>query len=163
MWARLRMKGITVKRARVMTLLKELDPHGVESRRKKRLRRRAFHAKGPNFVWHSDGHDKLKPFGFSVHGCIDVFSRRLLWLEVGPTNKNPEVIAKYYLDAVKQLRAVPKKIRSDDGTENSTIETLHTFLRSSHNDENAGPGCFTIWPIYCKSKNGILLVTICKG
>lgn len=101
MWARLRMKGIIVKRARVMTLLKELDPHGVESRRKKRLRRRAYHAKGPNFVWHTDGHDKLKPFGFSVHGCIDGFSRRLLWLEVGPTNKNPEVIAKYYLDAVK--------------------------------------------------------------
>ena len=144
MWARLRMKGIIVKRARVMTLLRELDPDGVESRRKKRLRRRAYHAKGPNFVWHIDGHDKLKPFGFSVHGCIDGFSRRLLWLEVGPTNKNPEVIAKYYLDAVKQLGGVSRKIRSDDGTENSTIEAFHTFLRSSHNDENAGPGCFTI-------------------
>jgi len=94
MWARLRMKGIIVKRARVMTLLRELDPDGVESRRKKRLCRRAYHAKGPNFVWHTDGHDKLKPFGYSVHGCIDGFSRRLLWLEVGPTNKNPEVIAK---------------------------------------------------------------------
>ena len=139
MWARLRMKGIMVKRARVMTLLKELDPDGVESRRKKRLRRRAYHAKGPNFVWHTDGQDKLKPFGFSVHGCIDGFSRRLLWLEVGPTNKNPEVIAKYYLDAVKQLGGVPRKMRSDDGTENSTLEALHTFLRSSHNDENAGP------------------------
>ena len=121
MWARLRMKGIIVKRARVMTLLRELDPDGVESRRKKRLRRRAYHSKGPNFVWHTDGHDKLKPFGFSVHGCIDGFSRRLLWLEVGPTNKNPEVIAKYYLEAVRQLGGVPRKIRSDDGTENSTI------------------------------------------
>ena len=89
-------------------------------------------------------HDKLKPFGFSVHGCIDRFSRRLLWLEVGPTNKNPEVIAKCYLDAVKQLGGVPRNIRSDDETENSTIGALHIFLRSSHNDENAGPGCFTI-------------------
>ena len=144
MWARLRMKGIIVKRARVMTLLRELDPDGVESRRKKRLRRRAYHAKGPNFVWHIDGHDKLKPLGFSVHGCIDGFSRRLLWLEMGPTNKNPEAIAMYYLDAVKQLGGVPRKIRSHDGTENSTIEAFYTFLRSSHNDENAGLGCFTI-------------------
>ena len=103
MWAWLRMTGIIVKRARVMTLLRELDPDGVESRRKKTLRRRAYHAKGPNFVWHTDGHDKLKLFGFSVHGCIDGFSRRLLWLEVGLTNTNPEGIAKYYLDAVKQL------------------------------------------------------------
>ena len=77
MWARLRMKGIMVKRARVMTLLRKLDPDGVESRQKKRLRRRAYYAKGPNFVWHTDGHDKLKPFWFSVHGCIDGFSRRL--------------------------------------------------------------------------------------
>jgi len=54
------------------------------------------------------------------------------------------VITKYYLDAVKQLGGAPRKMRSDDGTENSTLEALHTFLRSSHNDENAGPGCFTI-------------------
>ena len=86
----------------------------------------------------------MKPFGFSAHGCIDGFSRRLLWLEVGPTNENSEVIAKYYLDAVKQLGGVPRKIRSDDGTENSTIEAPHTFLGSSHNDEYAGPGCFII-------------------
>ena len=49
MWARLRMKGIIVKRARVMTFLRELDPDGVESRRKKRLRRRAYHSKGAKF------------------------------------------------------------------------------------------------------------------
>ena len=100
--------------------------------------------RGPNFVWLTDGHDKLKPFGFSVHGCLDEFSRRLLWLEVAPTNTNPEVIAKYYLDAVKQLGGVPRKMRSDDGTENSTLEALQTFLRSSHNNENAGLGCFAI-------------------
>ena len=144
MWARIRKRGIIIKRARVMTLLKELDPDGVETRGKKRLGCRAYHTKGPNFIWHVDGHDKLKPFGFSVHGCVDCFSRRLLWLEVGPTNKNPEVIAKFYLDTVKQLGGVPWKIRSDDETEKSVIEALHTFLRSSHADENAGPGCFNI-------------------
>ena len=29
-----------------------------------------------------DGFDKLKPYGFPIHGCIDGFSRKLLWLEV---------------------------------------------------------------------------------
>ena len=47
-----------VKRATVMTLMRELDPEGVESRGKKRLRRRAYHTKGPNFIWHIDGHNK---------------------------------------------------------------------------------------------------------
>lgn len=93
-------------------------------------------------MWHIDGHDKLKPFGFSIHGCIDGFSRRLLWLEVASTNINAEVIAKYYLDAVKQVGGLPRKIRSDDRTENSLVAALHTFLRSSLDDENACLGCF---------------------
>ena len=98
-----------VKRAKVMTLMRELDPESVESRHKKRLGQCAYHTKGPNSIWYIDSHDKLKPFGFSVHGCINGFSRRLLWLEVGSTNKNPEVIVKYYLDAVKWVAGVHRK------------------------------------------------------
>ena len=142
MWARLRKKGVIVKRAMVMSCLRELDSDGVDSRRQKRLRRGAYHSKGPNFIWHINGYDKLKPYGLSVHGFIDGFSKRLIWLEVGSTNKNPEVIAKYYLDAVKQSDGVPRKIRSDDGTENRVIEAIHSYLRSGHNDENAGVRCF---------------------
>ena len=26
---------------------------------------------GPRYLWHIDGYDKLKPYGFSIHGCID--------------------------------------------------------------------------------------------
>ncbi|CAH3181910.1 unnamed protein product, partial [Porites lobata] len=78
-------------------------------------------------------------------GCFVGYRKmwaRLRRKGVGPTNKNPEVIAKYYLEAVKQSGGVPRKIRSDDGTENSVIEAIHTYLRSAHNDENAGMGCF---------------------
>ena len=63
-----------------------------------------------------DGHCKLKSFVFSLHGCIDGFSRRLLWLEVSSSNKKPENIDKFYLDAVKQLQSIPKKLKADDGT-----------------------------------------------
>ena len=28
----------------------------------------------PNFLWHCDGYDKLKPFGIAIHGCIDGYS-----------------------------------------------------------------------------------------
>ena len=89
MWKQLKTKhGIVVKREAVRVCLAKLDLEGVESRSKRRLRRIAYFSKGPNFIWHIDGHDKLKPFGFCKHGCIDGFSRRLIWLEVGPTNKN---------------------------------------------------------------------------
>ena len=26
---------------------------------------------GPNYVWHCDGNEKIKKFGFCIHGCID--------------------------------------------------------------------------------------------
>ena len=26
---------------------------------------------GPNYLWHMDSYDKLKPYGISIHGCID--------------------------------------------------------------------------------------------
>ena len=145
MWKHITTKyGVSVKREMVRKCLLKLDPEGVDSRRHRRLRRRAYSSLGPNHIWHIDGHNKLKPFGFSVHGCIDGFSRRLIWLELGPTNKNPEVIAKYYLDAVLQTGGVPQKIRSDDGTENSSVEALQIFLRSQHNDEYSGLASFAI-------------------
>ena len=94
--------------------------------------------KGPTLSGTSMAKTNLKPYRFCVHGAIDGFSRRLIWLEVGPTNNNPEVITKFYLDAVKQVGGLPRKGRSDDGTENSIVAAVHTFLRSSHSDEVAG-------------------------
>lgn len=44
--------------------------------------RRCYYSEGPSYVWHLDGYDKLKPYGFPIHGCIDGFSRKILWLEV---------------------------------------------------------------------------------
>ena len=127
-----------------MEIVKELDPDGVQAQKKKRLRRRTYAVPGPNHLWHIDGYDKLKPFGFSIHGCIDGFSRRLIWLEVGPTNKNPQVIAHFYIQAIKQLNGVPARIRCDDGTENSVIEPIHIALRSRHDDEFSVQGSFLI-------------------
>ena len=62
-------------------------------RKRKRLHRRRYVADGPNCAWNLDGRDKLKPFGFSIHGCIDGFSRNLILLEVASSNKKPELIA----------------------------------------------------------------------
>ena len=39
--------------------MKILDPHGVEQRRRHRLRRRVYNVPGPLYVVHIDGHDKV--------------------------------------------------------------------------------------------------------
>ena len=54
----------------IMTILREVDPHGVEVRRTGKLTRRTYSSQGPNFIVHIDGYDKLKPFGFAIHGAI---------------------------------------------------------------------------------------------
>ena len=40
---------------------------------------------------HIDGDEKLKTFGFPIHGCIDGFSRKLMRL-VASTSNNDIVI-----------------------------------------------------------------------
>lgn len=136
-------KGIRCRRCDVQKLLKELDPVGVDLRKKRRMRRRKYTTRGPNYVWHIDGHDKLKPYGFSIHGCIDGFSRKLIWLEVGATNKEPDIIARNYLDAVATY-GYPKMIKADDGTEHSTIEPLQIALRMLDTDDETALNSFSI-------------------
>ena len=122
-------KGVVCRRDDVRKIIKLIDPEGVRSRRRRRLVRRKYVTQGPNYVWHIDGHDKLKPFGFSIHGCIDGFSRRLMWLEVGTSNKNPEIIAKFYLDTVKEY-GIPLQIKADDGSEHTLVHPIHVYLRT---------------------------------
>lgn len=63
-----------------------------------------------------------------MHGGIDGFSRRLLWLKMGPTNCKPEVTTKFYVDAAKRIGGLPRKVRSHNGTENSMAAAVHTCL-----------------------------------
>ena len=90
----LKSKGYICRRDDVMQIVKQLNPDSVTLRKRRRLHRRRYVADGSNFVWHLDGHDKLKPFGFSIHGCIDGFSRYLIWLEVASFNKKTRVDCK---------------------------------------------------------------------
>ena len=65
---------LVVGKENVRELLNILDPEEVELRTRRRLKRRQYITKGPNHLWHIDGYDKLKPFGFCIHGAIHGFS-----------------------------------------------------------------------------------------
>ena len=135
MTRRLRVRhNIVVRRDTVMRAMQVIDPEGVENRRAHRLQRRKYQTPGPNFLWHLDGWDKLKPYGFCVHGCVDGFSRRILWLEVGSTNNNPNVIVDYFLSTVQQLGGVPRVVRTDKGTENMWVSIIQRLLRHNNGD-----------------------------
>ena len=134
----LQMEGLQVPRESVRILVKELDPEGVNLRRSRTLRRRTYHSPGPNFVWHVDGYDKIKPYGFPVHGCIDGYSRKVLWLKVCKTNNNPAVTGKHFLDAISKYGGCPMLLRTDNGTENVLMAGMQAYFRSNGEDDLAG-------------------------
>ena len=134
--------NLRVPRDTVYEIMKILDPEGIAARKRHRLRRRQYKSKGPNFVWHIDSYDKLKPYGIAINGCIDGFSRNIVWLEASTTNSDPKVVAYYYIQAVKRKAGCPRRIRSDMGTENTYIEQMQIFLRRNHQDEMSGPKSF---------------------
>ena len=138
MWHILRLRhGINVPRSLVQGILKEVDPEGVERRKRRCLKHRVYVSQGPNRCWHVDGYDKLKPFGFSIHGCVDGFSRRIIWLEVQRSNKNPREVAKYFFKYVKASRGCPTRVYTDPGTENVLIAGIQCYLRAEGTDEYA--------------------------
>ena len=124
-WHSLRLKGIQVPRKVVQELCRELDPAGCQERKTHRLKRREYRYPGPNFVWHTDGYDKLKPYGFPIHGCIDGFSRRVIWLKVSRTNNDPAVIAGFYLEGVEELGGCPVILRTDTSLSNHEHPVCH--------------------------------------
>ena len=88
--------------------LKEFDPEEVPLRSRRKLHRRKYYVKGPNDIW-LDGNDKLKQYGFSIHGCIDGFGRKMMWLKLSPSNKNPLEIAYCYLNMMSKIDGVLKE------------------------------------------------------
>ena len=128
-WHTLKMEGLQVPHIVVQEILKELDPEGRERRKTHRLKRKQYDNPGPNHPWHMDGYDKLKPFGFSVHGAIDGFSRKMLWLNVTRFNNYPDNIAQYFLNAVGEFNACSKVLITDMGTENGLAASIQCYFR----------------------------------
>jgi hypothetical protein len=95
-------RHIWVSRSLVWSSLTTVDAEGIEARRSRRLVRRRFYSNGPNETWSLDGHDKLKRWGFPIHGCVDVYSRYLIWLRVSISNRDARYPLAYYLDAIEE-------------------------------------------------------------
>lgn len=65
-----------------------------------------------------------------------------MWLEVGPSNNDPSVIAQYFVDCVRQSSRTPRMIQADGGTENVNVAALQCFFRDTGNDAMAGEKSF---------------------
>ena len=108
---KLRQLGCFIDKETVRLCLKILDTSGVELQTCRRLQRRAYLSPGPDHTWHIDGYDKLKPYGFAIHGAVDGYSRRILWFYVSASNNNPSDKAFYFLQTITKLNRIPQVVR----------------------------------------------------
>ena len=82
-------------------------------------------------TFHIDGNDRLKRFSFPIHGCIDGFIRKLMWLVASTSSNDPLVIPNHFLLCIKKYRRVPDILRMDCGTENIYCEDMQVFFTGS--------------------------------
>jgi hypothetical protein len=84
---------------------------------------------GPNIVWSVDGHAKVEFVGIEIYGCIDCFSRKIIWLYVGVSSRTEVSVVRQYLDVVQATGFTPEIIRSDRGVETPMLADAHFALR----------------------------------
>jgi hypothetical protein len=131
-------------------------PQGTKERQGRRLKRSVYRSRGPDFLWHIDGYDKLKPFGFACHACIDGYSRNVLWLHVAVTNNQPSIIAGYFVDCVKAFGGCLTIVRGDRGTENGIVAAIQRMLRHECTHAFSGEKAFLYGPSTANQINNYL-------
>lgn len=94
---------VCVCRNVIRQCLKLVEPDLAAGPIANRIVRRTFYAAGVNHFWTMNQHDKWRRFGLFLHGCVDGFTGKILWLVIWWNNSNPRFICAQYLETVRRL------------------------------------------------------------
>ncbi|KAK9819597.1 hypothetical protein WJX72_000124 [[Myrmecia] bisecta] len=103
--------GVRPTRAQILSVSRAHDPEGTAARRERVLPRRTYNVTEPMVVWHIDSYEKLKPYGFYVHGGIDGGSNFVVYMTVA-LNKKSATLFEGYQQAIN-LFGRPLRLRAD--------------------------------------------------
>ena len=69
----------------------------------------------------------------------------MFWLEVSTSNEMPEILGKYYLDAIKQYD-MTVNVKVDDGTKHSLVQLIQLFFKLQKDGGDLELNSFSIVP-----------------
>ena len=136
---------LKVPRNLVYNVMRALDKDGIDARSvKKRAKKvkKPFVSGGSDWLYSLDGHDKLMgfqnwTFPIAIYGCLDTFSRKVLYLFVWNSNSDPVLIANCYWRYICKTKKIPNFLRIDKGTETGKLATMQAFLMDSNSNDAA--------------------------
>ena len=123
----LRGRGINVQRSRVRKAIQNIDPINRAIRRRYTIQRRLYNVKKPNHLWHVDSNHKLINWRFILHGCIDGYSRAVIYLKCY-TNNLANTALQCFLQGTQEF-GFPSRVRGDRGVENVDIARVTIATR----------------------------------
>ena len=114
-------QGLKVQWERIRSSMWRVDPTGMilRSIQLNVVSRRHYSVPGPLALWHQDGNHKLIRWGFVIPGCIDGYSRKVMFLGCS-TNNRADTVFHLFQNAVSNF-GLPSRIRGDHGVENMDV------------------------------------------
>uniref|UniRef100_A0A7M5X2K0 Integrase catalytic domain-containing protein n=1 Tax=Clytia hemisphaerica TaxID=252671 RepID=A0A7M5X2K0_9CNID len=126
-YGHLKSRGIHVQQKRIKDSIKAVDPENARIRWALVVSRRVYSVRGPNSLWHMDGHHSLITWKFVIHGAIDGFSRLITMLHCS-TNNYSETVLSLFEQAIATF-GIPSRVRTDFGGENVLVWRAMEDLR----------------------------------
>ena len=132
--------GLRIQRQRIRESLMRVDPDNRILHWGAIISRRVYYVPWTNSIWYLDGHHSLICWRMVVHGCIDGFSRKIMFLKCNSNNIS-ETVLQLFLTAVEEHDGLwPSRIQVDKGVENVKVCDAMAAMRGS------GRGSFIAGP-----------------